>query len=84
MSCSINLLLQVERQMIAVLRDDDLREQSWPGKTALLRCVERRNDGHLVRLIAPHILFADGEAAEEPHGFIVDLFDDFITNIPQG
>ena len=56
----VDLLLPVERQMIAVFGDDDLREQSWCGDAALLQRVERRDDG---RLITPHILPADDAAA---------------------
>ena len=60
--------------MIAVFGDDDLREQSWCGDAALLQCIEWRNDRRFVGLITLHILPTDDAAAEEPRGFIVELF----------
>ncbi len=78
----IDLLLPVERQMIAILRHDDLCEQTRRGDAALLQGVECRDDGSLMRLVAPHILPADDATAQEPCRLVVELLGDFFTNVP--
>jgi hypothetical protein len=70
--------------MINLVGGDDLREQSWRGNTGLLQCVQQHNEERLVRLIVPHMLFADDAAASEPRGFVFDLFGYFLTNMQQG
>lgn len=78
----VDLLLPVERQMIAALRDDDLREQSWREYTALLQGVQRGNDGRLVHIIALYILAADDKAAQELNWLIVELLGNFLADVP--
>ena len=80
----VDLLLPVEREVIAILRDDDLCEQPWCGDAALLERVERGDDGGLVRLVTLQILFADDAAAEEPRGLIVELLGDLFADAPPG
>jgi hypothetical protein len=66
MAAAVNLLLPVERQMIAELGDEDLREQARRREAALLQARGQRGaDGHSIDLAAAHILSADEAAAQK-------------------
>ncbi len=77
---AVNLFLPVERQMIAELGDEDLREQARSGEAAFLQALgQRGDDGHGVDLATPHILAPNEAAAQEARGFVVELFADFLA-----
>ena len=61
--------------MVAVLRDDDLREQARPDDTSLQeRGRQGSDDRHGVRVGPTHVLGAHGAQPQETGGLIVEPF----------
>ncbi len=82
---AVNLLLPVERQVIAELGNEDLREQAGRGQAAFLQARGQRGDGgHGVDFAAAHILAPDQAAAQKARGFVIELFADFLADAAPG
>jgi hypothetical protein len=80
-AASKNGFLPVEWKVIGELADDDLRQKSRRGDTALLQTRRQRRDhwrGFLVR--ASHVFAAHQSPAQEPSGFVVKLLADLCTD----
>ena len=66
MAGAVDLFLTVKRQVIAKLRDEDLREQTRRRQAAFLQARgQRGDDGHGVDLAPAHILAPDEAAAQK-------------------
>ena len=69
--------------MVAILGDDDLRQESRSHDAALQdRVRQRRHDGHGVQHPTLHILGAHRAPAQEAGGLIVEPFTDFLADAP--
>lgn len=78
---AVDLLLPVEREVIAELGDEDLREQARSREAAFLQALgQRGDDGHGVHFAAAHILAPDEPAAQEARGFVIEVFADFLAD----
>ena len=78
---SKNGFLPVERKVIAILADDDLRQKSGRRNAALLQARRQcRDHGRRFRVPTPHVFAAHQSPAQEPSGFVVELFADLRTD----
>ena len=78
---SKNGFLPVERKVIAELADDDLRQKSRRRNAALLQARRQcRDQGRRFRVPAPHVFASHQSPAQEPSGFVVELFADLRTD----
>lgn len=86
MALPINLFLTVERRMIAIFGDEDLRQQPCGGQTALLQpWRQRRDDRSRVHIAPAHILAPDEPEPQKARRFIVELLADFLSDAaPRG
>ena len=79
-----DLLLSIQRKVIAVFTHDDRREQPRRGQAAILQRGQRGHDGCGIRMIPAHILAAHEPAFEEPGRFVVELFGHFFADLSPG
>ena len=78
---SENGFLPVERKVIAILAYDDLRQKSGRRKAAFLQARRQGSDqGRRFRVPTPHVFAAHQPSAQEPPGFVVELFADLRTD----
>ena len=67
--------------MIAILAYDNLRQKSGRRDAALLQARWQGSDHrNCFRVPTPHIFASHQSAAQEPPGFVVELFADFRTD----
>ena len=78
---SKNGFLPVERNVIAILAYDDLHQKSGRRNAALLQARRKCSDhGNRFQVPTPHVFAAHQSPAQEPPGFVVELFADLRTD----
>lgn len=79
----VNHLLPVEREKIAILGDEDLRDPTGVGDAIVQEARRQRSeDGHCLQLATTHILWAHGAVAQEAGRFVVRPLGDLLANAP--
>jgi hypothetical protein len=76
-----NVLLPVERIVVAVFAHDDRREQARRGDAPVLQGLQLGDDRRGVGMIAPHVLAAHDAAREKSRRFVVEQLGDFLADV---
>lgn len=77
-----DLLLPVERQMVAVFRSEDRGEKTGPRLAAFQHRRQLRDDRGTMRLVAPDVAAADDPATDVSRRLIVQLPGDLFVDLP--
>ena len=77
----VNLFLPVQRQMVAVFGDQNLRQQSRRRQAAIQQAFrQRRGQRRAIRIFAVNVGAADGAPPQKPRRLIVQLLTDFLPD----
>ena len=70
-----DVFLPVEREVVAVFADEDVREQTGRGQSAFAQTLGQQcDDGGEIGVGAVNVFAADDAAPQEAAGFVVELF----------
>src|SRR5215210_4679929 len=85
MTALVDLLLAIQGQMITILGDQDLRQESRRGDAAFVQAFGQGSNYILsIFIVTRHVFAPDQSAAKEPSRLIVELLADFGSNIAPG
>ena len=80
-----DLFLPMEREVVAVFADEEVREQTGRGQPAFPQARgQRRDDGGEVGVGAMRVFAADGAPAQEAAGLVIKLLIHFLADAAPG